>query len=92
VVDQDVLNYAGKPVDYMQIPVSQADAAAMTQAMGNFNSTWYNDCFWNCATYVAHVLSAGHIPNVLPYENSPMALWWVQLVGLDGYPYYRTTN
>jgi len=92
VIDQEIPNYAGKPVDYMQISLSQADAAAMTQAMGNFNSTWYDDCLWNCATYVAHVLSAGHIPNVLPYENSPMALWWVQLVGEDGYSYYPTTN
>jgi hypothetical protein len=76
----------------MRIPIDADQADEMEKARQNFPSGWYDDCAWNCATYVAHVLSAGHIPNVPVYDQSPLQLWWINLVGLDGYSYTRTTN
>jgi RHS repeat-associated protein len=92
VRNETIRNYLGKPVDYMRIPIDADQADEMEKARQNFPSGWYDDCAWNCATYVAHVLSAGHIPNVPVYDQSPLQLWWINLVGLDGYSYTRTTN
>jgi len=92
VQNETIKNYKGKPVDYMRIPIDADQADEMKKAMQNFPSGWYDDCAWNCATYVAHVLSSGHIPNVPVYDQSPLQLWWINLVGLDGYSYARTTN
>jgi len=92
VQNETIPSYKGKPVDYMRIPIDAEQADAMEKARQNFPSGWYDDCVWNCAAYASHVLSAGHIPNVDPYSNSPLWVWWEELVLEDGYSFTRTKN